>query len=299
VAQAESANEWAETGMPSHSRPIDERHSGKIVNLLTLIQQTQPEARDGVPPAVLVTGGGRRIGAAIAEDLAAHGYAVAIHCNRSKMAADALAGRLRDMGAVTAVAQADLTDRDAVQSLVETASAALGRSIQLLVNNASVFEADGLMDFDWSGWDRHFAVQLEAPVMLTRRFAEALPAGLEGLVVNMLDQRVWKPTPRYFSYMMSKAALLAATKSMAQALAPHIRVNAIGPGPTLRNEQQTDAQFAEVVDAVLLRRGPALSEFGATIRYLWQTRSITGQMIALDGGQHLAWQTPDATGVGE
>lgn len=114
---------------------------------------------------------------------------------------------------------------------------------------------------------------------------------MDGLVVNMLDQRVWKPTPRYLSYTMSKAALLAATKTMAQALAPHIRVNAIGPGPSLRNEGQTDAQFAEVVDAVLLGRGPALSEFGATIRYLWQTRSITGQMIALDGGQHLAWQT--------
>ena len=261
--------------------------------------KTQPEEENQASAAVLVTGGARRIGAAIVADLAAHGFAVAIHCNGSRIEADALAKRLTDNGAQAVVLQADLTHRDDVEGLIETASGALGRPIRLLVNNAGLFEADGLMDFAWDNWDRHFAIHLEASVMLTRQFAKALLRTTEGLVVNMIDQRVWKPTPRYFSYAISKAALWAATRTMAQALAPSIRVNAIGPGPTVRNDEQTDRQFAEVVDAVLLRRGPEPSEFGATIRYLWHARSITGQMIALDGGQHLAWETPDATGPGE
>lgn len=259
----------------------------------------EPIVENSAIPAVLVTGGGRRIGAAIVEDLAANGFAVCVHCHASRNEADALAERLRQSGAQVAVVQADLTDRKAVRDLVQTAADALGRPIQLLVNNAALFEADSLQDFAWDIWDRHFAIHLEASVMLTRQFANALPESAEGLVVNMIDQRVWKPTPRYFSYTISKAALWAATRTMAQALAPQIRVNALGPGPTVRNDEQTDAEFAEVVDAVLLRRGPEMSEFGATIRYLWQARSITGQMIALDGGQHLAWRTPDATGPGE
>lgn len=261
--------------------------------------KTRPKDENQANPAVLVTGGARRIGAAIVEDLVAHGFAVAIHCNASKNEAEALAKQLKNNGAHIAVVQADLTRREAVDGLIEAASGVLERPIQLLVNNAGLFEADSLMDFKWGDWDRHFGIHLEASVMLTRQFAKALPQKTEGLVVNMIDQRVLKPTPRYFSYTISKAALWAATKTMAQALAPHIRVNAIGPGPTVRNDEQTDKQFAEVVDAVLLRRGPEPSEFGATIRYLWQTRSITGQMIALDGGQHLAWKTPDATGPGE
>jgi NAD(P)-dependent dehydrogenase (short-subunit alcohol dehydrogenase family) len=261
--------------------------------------QTEPTNANSLKPAVLITGGARRIGAAIVEDLSAHGFAVAIHCNGSEKEADGLAKRLRGKEAPVAVVRADLTDRAAVEDLLDTASGAIGQPIRLLVNNAGLFEADSLMDFEWANWDRHFRIHLDASVMLTRRFAEALPGGAEGLVVNMIDQRVWKPTPRYFSYTLSKAALWAATRTMAQALAPNVRVNAIGPGPTVRNDEQTEEQFADVVSAVPLRRGPQLSEFGATIRYLWQTRSITGQMIALDGGQHLAWRTPDATGPGE
>jgi NAD(P)-dependent dehydrogenase (short-subunit alcohol dehydrogenase family) len=137
---------------------------------------------------------------------------------------------------------------------------------------------------------------VKAPVLLTRRFAEALPDGREGLVVNLIDQRVWRPTPRYFSYALSKAALWDATRTMAQSYAPRIRVNAIGPGPTLANIRQNDADFRAQTDSILLGRGPSLGEFGATIRYLWEARSVTGQMIAIDGGQHLAWQTPDVTG---
>jgi NAD(P)-dependent dehydrogenase (short-subunit alcohol dehydrogenase family) len=246
----------------------------------------------------LVTGGAKRIGRAIVEDLAAHGFAVAIHCNRSRIEADALAAGINASGGRAAVIAADLTDMDAVGDLVGQAEAALG-PISLLVNNASLFEDDSVLDFDWRAWDRHFAVHVKAPALLAQNFARALPEGQEGLIVNMIDQRVWRPTPRYFSYALSKSTLWTATQMMAQSLGPRIRVNAIGPGPTLKNTRQDDSDFAAQVDGLILKRGPELPEFGATIRYLWEARSVTGQMIALDGGQHLAWQTPDVTGMAE
>jgi NAD(P)-dependent dehydrogenase (short-subunit alcohol dehydrogenase family) len=246
----------------------------------------------------LVTGGAKRIGRAIVEDLAAHGFAVAIHCNRSRIEADALAAAINAGGGRAAVVAADLTDMDAVGDLVGRAEAALG-PLSLLINNASLFEDDSVLDFDWRAWDRHFAVHVKAPALLAQNFARALPEGQEGLIVNMIDQRVWRPTPRYFSYALSKSTLWTATQMMAQALGPRIRVNAIGPGPTLRNTRQDDSDFAAQVDGLILKRGPELPEFGATIRYLWEARSVTGQMIALDGGQHLAWQTPDVTGMAE
>ncbi|MGB3391082.1 MAG: SDR family oxidoreductase [Pseudaminobacter sp.] len=246
----------------------------------------------------LVTGGAKRVGRAIVEDLAAHGFAVAIHCNSSRAEADALAQSIRQAGGRAGVVQADLTDMKAIDGLVGQAAAEVG-PIGLLVNNASVFEPDQLGDFDWTTWDRHFAVHLKAPALLTRRFAQALPPEREGLVVNLVDQRVWKPTPMFFSYALSKSALWAATQTMAQALAPRIRVNAIAPGPTLANTRQGQTDFAAQVEGLILRRGPRLADFGATIRYLWEQRSVTGQMIALDGGQHLAWQTPDVTGMSE
>jgi NAD(P)-dependent dehydrogenase (short-subunit alcohol dehydrogenase family) len=244
----------------------------------------------------LVTGGARRIGRAIARDLAAHGFAVVIHCNRSLQEARELAGTIRGDGGQAAVIQADLADVRGLAGIVEEASAAFG-PLGLLVNNASAFERDAADDFEWEVWDRHFALHVKAPVMLARGFCAALPDGREGLVVNIIDQRVWKPTPRYFSYSLSKAALWDATRTMAQAFAPRVRVNAIGPGPTLANIRQGDGDFAAQAASVLLGHGPSLDEFGATIRYLWETRSITGQMIAIDGGQHLAWQTPDVTGI--
>jgi NAD(P)-dependent dehydrogenase (short-subunit alcohol dehydrogenase family) len=250
------------------------------------------------PPVALVTGGAQRIGKAIVEDLAAHGFAVAIHCNGSHDAADRLAEELARTGATCAVVQADLTDRKALPGLIEAADAKLG-AVSLLVNNASIFEDDGATDFEWGAWDRHFAIHLEAPAMLARMMAERLPHGGAGLVVNLIDQRVWRPTPKFFSYSLSKSALWTATRTLAQALAPTVRVNAIGPGPTLANERQSEADFQRQVDALLLKRGPNLTEFGRTIRWLWDARSVTGQMIALDGGQHLAWETPDVAGMAE
>jgi NAD(P)-dependent dehydrogenase (short-subunit alcohol dehydrogenase family) len=246
----------------------------------------------------LVTGGARRIGKAIVEDLAAHGFAVAIHCNRSRREADSLAQELRAAGGRAAVVEADLTDAASTGRLIQAATDALG-PVGLLVNNASIFERDTVLTFDPAVADRHFAIHVTAPVLLARHFAEALPAEAEGLIVNIIDQRVWKPTPGYFSYTLSKSAQWAATRTMAQALAPAIRVNAIGPGPTLASERQAARDFDAQVGGLILKRGPALAEFGATIRYLWDARSVTGQMIALDGGQHLAWQTPDVTGMVE
>ena len=246
----------------------------------------------------LVTGGAKRIGRAIVEDLATHGFAVAIHANRSFADAESLASRIVADGGRAVAICADLTDMAAAGGLIELAAEALG-PVSLLVNGASIFEDDTVLDFDWESWDRHFAIHLKAPALLAKTLAQALPQDREGLVVNIIDQRVWRPTPRYFSYALSKSALWAATQTMAQALAPRIRVNAIGPGPTLKNVRQDDADFAAQVRGLMLKRGPGLAEFGATIRYLWQARSVTGQMIALDGGQHLAWQTPDVTGMAE
>lgn len=254
--------------------------------------------KDNPLTTALVTGGAKRIGRAIVEDLAAHGFAVAIHCNRSREEAESLASVVVASGGRAAVVAADLTDMAMTAKLIEAATRALG-PVNLLVNNASLFEEDTIDDFNWSGWDRHFAVHVKAPALLTQRFAQSLPEEEDGLVVNMIDQRVWHPTPRYFSYSLSKSALWAATQTMAQALAPRVRVNAIGPGPTLKGARQQDHDFQAQLDGVLLKRGAELGEFGRTIRYLWNARSVTGQMIALDGGQHLAWQTPDVTGVVE
>ncbi|MET0575420.1 MAG: SDR family oxidoreductase, partial [Mesorhizobium sp.] len=178
------------------------------------------------------------------------------------------------------------------------ATAAIG-PIGLLVNCASVFVDDSAEDFDWLDWDRHFALHVKAPTQLARDFAAQLPKDTEGLIVNIIDQRVWRLTPRYFSYTLSKSALWTATQTLALALAPRIRVNAIGPGPTLANTRQRPEDFQAQIDGLVLGHGPALDEFGATIRYLWEARSVTGQMIAVDGGQHLAWQTPDVTGMTE
>lgn len=248
-------------------------------------------------PIALVTGATRRIGAAIAANLANHGFSVAIHA-RNLNDAEARATELGGEGAGVAGFAADLTDMDATTALADAVARRLG-PIALLVNNASVFEDDTADAFDWPAWDRHFAVHLKAPALLTRLVAAGLPRGRDGLVVNIIDQRVERLNPRFFSYTLSKSALWTATRTMAQAFAPQLRVNAIGPGPTLRNERQGDADFAAQIDGLLLKRGPAINEFGETIRWMWKTRSVTGQIVHLDGGQHLAWETPDVAGIAE
>jgi NAD(P)-dependent dehydrogenase (short-subunit alcohol dehydrogenase family) len=246
----------------------------------------------------MVTGGARRIGRSIVERLAGDGYAVAIHCRRSSDAAEQLAARIRQAGGRAAVVQADLADAGAVGTILDAAGKALG-PVTLLVNNASEFEPDEVETLSLERWDRHFAVNLRAPLFLARDFARQLPADREGCIVNIVDQRVWKPTPQFFSYTLTKAALFTATQTMAQALAPRIRVNAIGPGPTLSNERQGDDDFAKQSEAVLLGRGGTPDEIAEAVIFLARARSVTGQMIAIDGGQHLAWETPDVVGIKE
>ncbi len=239
----------------------------------------------------IVTGGAHRLGRAIVLDLAHHGWSVAIHCNSSRNAADALAAEIASTGGKAVVVAADLADPSNASGLVYDSATMLGKP-SLLVNNASTFVDDRLQTLEPAAFQRQMAVNFTAPVFLTQAFA-AVVGDDEGNVINMVDQRAWRTAPTYFSYQMSKSALWAATRVMAQALAPRIRVNAIAPGPVLKSTNQRDRDFDAQLRHLPLGHGPALAEFGRTVRYLVENRSITGQMIGLDGGQHLVWDTPD------
>lgn len=236
------------------------------------------------------------MGGAIAADLARHGYRVAIHADHSIGEAQALASQLRDEGHVAIALEADLLDPVATGTLVERAARELG-PLTGLVNNASIFRDDTAETFDAATFDLHFGIHVRAPSILSAALHNQLPAGSEGLIVNIIDQRVWKLTPNFYSYTLSKATLWTATQTLAQAYAPRVRVNAIGPGPSFKSPRQAQEDFDKQVAAVPLKRGPEPDEFGRTIRFLFDTPSITGQMIALDGGQHLAWETPDVAEI--
>jgi len=251
---------------------------------------SNPHAR-----AALITGAGRRIGAAIARALTHAGYAVVLHAHRSRTEAERVAGELVAAGGRAVVALADLADAEGVRGLVP-AAAAFG-PLTLLVNNASQFEEDEIGSLDRAAFERTMAVNLTAPLFLAQDFAAQAPAGADAAIVNIVDQRVLKPTPRFFSYTLSKSALYSATLTLAQALAPAVRVNAVAPGPTLPSPRQTAEQFAAQAAAVPLGRGPTPEEIAAAVLYLAQARSVTGTVIAVDGGQHLAWRTPDSDSV--
>jgi NAD(P)-dependent dehydrogenase (short-subunit alcohol dehydrogenase family) len=247
---------------------------------------------DAIPPtlprAALVTGGGKRIGRAIALALARAGFDVALHFNRSRDETEATAADIRAQGRAATVLHADLMDERAVSTLVPAAQGALG-PLGVLVNNASTFERDEWHDATRASWDQAIEPNLRAPFVLMQQFAHALPEAAEGLIVNMLDQRVWSMTGHFVSYSVAKAGLWALTQSMALALAPRIRVNGIGPGPTLPSPRQTDAQFARQAASVPLRRSTTPEEIGRLVVALAALPSVTGQMIAPDGGQHLQW----------
>ncbi len=212
--------------------------------------------------------------------------------------ADDLAAAITANGGRAVVLQADLTDRKAVASLVQQAADMVG-PLSVLVNNASVFENDDFGTLDHQIWDAHFDLHVRAPVFLSEAFAAQNHAQHEGLTVNIIDQRVLRLNPLFFSYTLSKSALWTATRIMAQALAPRIRVNAIGPGPTLRNARQSEEDFARQIKLLPMKQAPELASFGAAVRYFDDNPAITGQMICNDGGQHLYWQAPDVTGVVE
>lgn len=246
-----------------------------------------------IPRTALVTGGAKRIGAAIVEALADLGFAVAIHYRDSRAEAEALAARIAGKGGKAVAIGADLAKEGEVVALAKASLDALG-PLGVLVNNASEFERDEVCDVTRASWDRHMETNLRAPFVLAQAMAEVLPVDAEGVIVNMIDQRVWNLTPHFTTYTLSKAGLWTLTQTMALALAPRVRVNAIGPGPTLKSVRQDPEQFARQVASVPLRRGPALDEIAACVRFILASPSLTGQMIALDGGQHLNWGTPGA-----
>jgi NAD(P)-dependent dehydrogenase (short-subunit alcohol dehydrogenase family) len=245
------------------------------------------------PPTVLITGAAQRIGRALALDFAARGWRVGIHCRASRREADGLAADIRARGGSAAVLAADLADPGAVAGLLPQCVTALGPPT-CLVNNAAMFAYDEAATLDAAAWDAQLAVNLRAPVFLTKAFAEHLPPDMTGNVINMIDQRVWKPTPRFFSYGVAKAGLWSATRMLAQALGPRIRVNAIGPGPVLRNAYQSEEEFRQQCEATILRRATSVAEIAAAVHFILDAPALTGQMIALDGGQHLTWESADA-----
>ena len=245
------------------------------------------------PGGALVTGAGARLGRAMALALAEDGWAVAVHYNNSNGPAADTVHAIEDTGGQAASVQADLSSESDTAGLVEQAADALGQPVTLLVNSASSFQDDTATGHSRANWDAHFEPNLRAPIHLAQQFAQALPGEAQGLIVNLIDQRVWKLTPQFFTYTLSKAALWQATQTLAQALAPRIRVNAIGPGPTLKSIHQTEETFAAETKATLTQKGSSPEEIVKALRYLISADSITGQMIASDGGQHLMWQTPD------
>lgn len=250
------------------------------------------------PRAVLITGAARRIGRALAQDFAAQGWHVAAHYNNSGEDAQTLVAEIEAKGGPATAIQANLASEAEVQDLIPRAIAEIG-PLGCLVNNASTFDLDSIETATRTSWDQHIEPNLRAPLVLAQAFAKQLqtaqPQGqppLEGTVINLIDQRVWNPTPHYLSYALSKAGLWAMTKQLALELAPKIRVNGIGPGPALPNSRQSAADFQAQCDALPLGIGTSPEEICAAARFLLAARSMTGQMIVLDGGEHLGWAQP-------
>lgn len=243
------------------------------------------------PRAALVTGAARRLGRAMALALAEDGWDVAIHYGGSKAAAGDVAAAIEAMGRRCALLHGDLARESETASLVPAAAAALG-PLGLLVNNAAIFELDRLDSMTRESWDRHIEVNLRAPLVLAQAFVAQLPPDAEGVIVNLLDQRVRNLTPNFLSYSVSKVGLWAATQILAKQLAPRIRVNAIGPGPADKPAEVSDADWRALLDSVPLRRGTSPEEVAAALRFILAMRSMTGQLVTLDGGMQLGWLTP-------
>lgn len=250
----------------------------------------------------LVTGGAARLGRAMALYLGQQGFDVAVHYHRSDKQAGAVADEIRAMGRRAVTLCADLLDEAQTARLIPAAQQELGAPILCLINNASIFEYDRIDTATRDSWDRHIESNLRAPFVLTQALAAQMPKAepdasgepiAPGLVVNMLDQRVRKLTPEFMTYTIAKMGLWAFTQTAARGLAPDIRVNAIGPGPTLIGHRQTEDHFAQQRSRTLLQRGANPGDITAALGYLLSAPAVTGQLICVDGGQHLGWQTPD------
>ncbi|MFP7674233.1 SDR family oxidoreductase [Marivita sp. S0852] len=254
----------------------------------------------------LITGAGKRLGRAMALYLADRGYDVAVHYASSQEAAEEVAKEIQAKGQRAAAVHADLLREAETQTLVQRSIDALGGPLTVLVNNASIFEYDNIETATRDTWDRHLESNLRAPFVLTQAFAAQLPDPTrddmdepvaQGLVVNMIDQRVRKLTPEFMTYTIAKMGLWAFTQTAAQGLAPACRVNAIGPGPTLKGSRQSETHFARQRAGTVLERGANPTDITAALGYFLDAPAITGQLLCVDGGQHLAWQTPDVLGV--
>jgi NAD(P)-dependent dehydrogenase (short-subunit alcohol dehydrogenase family) len=230
--------------------------------------------------------------------MAADGWAVIVHYNRSADDARSLLREITDAGGRAAGVQADLSAADAPSRLVASAGNFFG-PLTCLINNASRFEPDEAGNVTAESFSAHLDTNLRAPVFLSQSFAAQLPQDVPGNIVNIIDQRVWKLTPRFFSYTVSKAALWTVTQTLAQAFAPRIRVNAIGPGPALPNVRMDEKEFVKQSRLTLLQRGTSPREISEALRFILASPAMTGQMIVLDGGQHLVWQTADVMAVSE
>lgn len=254
----------------------------------------------------LVTGAGKRLGREMALYLAKRGYDVAVHYASSRKEAEAVVKEITAMGRKAVAIRTDLLIESQVEKLIPTAAQGLGGPLTVLVNNASIFEYDTVKTATRKSWDRHMESNLRAPFVLIQAFAAQMPAASHddageslprGLVVNMIDQRVHKLTPEFMSYTLAKMGLWTLTRTAAQGLAPDIRVNAIGPGPTLQGARQSEDHFTRQRAATILKRGANPADITAALGFFIDSPGVTGQMIAVDGGQHLGWQTPDILGV--
>ncbi len=254
----------------------------------------------------LVTGAGHRLGRAMAIYLATRGYDVLVHYASSVEGANKTVAEIKALGRRSVALKADLLNEDATQGLFGSALDALGGPITCLINNASIFEYDNIKSATRENWDRHIDSNFRAPFILTQAMAnQGLSTSLDtlgepvasGLIVNMVDQRVRKLTPEFMTYTLAKMGLWALTQTSARALAPTIRVNAIGPGPTLQGERQSEKHFSQQRAATVLKRGSNPSDITAALGYFLDAPAITGQLLCVDGGQHLSWETLDVLGV--
>lgn len=240
----------------------------------------------------LVTGAAKRLGREIALQLARNGWDIAAHHLSSEADAQHLSEAVTKLGRKCVLVKADLAHESEVESVVARAEAA-GGPVTVLVNSASVFEDDRLETASRASWDRHLNINLRAPLVLSQQFAKRLPGTTNGCIVNLIDQSVLRLTPQFLSYTVSKTGLWTLTQTMAQSLAPRIRVNAVAPGPALKASHQSQANFDKQVQSTLLQRPSGPEDIAAAVLYLVNAASVTGQMIAVDSGQHLSWSPSD------
>jgi len=240
---------------------------------------------------IILTGGATRIGAAIAEKISGPNKEIIIHFNKSKSKAESLKRKLQNYGTKVYLVKGDFSKEKNVKKFIKLAKSKL-KYFDCLINNASLFENDKLKNFNTKSWEKHLSVNLRAPAILSKEFSKNVK-GKNNNIINIIDQRVFKLTPYFFSYTISKTGLFALTKTSAMSLAPNIRVNGIAPGPTIKNKRQSEKHFRKQYLATTLKRQVSVQEICNAVDFFIKNSSITGQVLAIDSGQSLNWQTPD------